>query len=239
MPLVTATATIRPTSTLPPTVSAPPQVISHPKPALSADLQVLRNAGCVIDYGRYGGAWVCPDNTAIQALGCDTLAPDNLLAGFTPLYPIMRCNSFKSEPPDSQHFRCVENSYRSYLLFKDGQYHLIANQSELQTLFAPVESANEALSFALVATDLAAKYGLEGIGGQYYAETIEGTYVVETPEGYVVHLFTNPEPLCGCGPHITSAVDVLVTGDGRVEVINTQPAYGYGACIDCVSVCES
>jgi len=108
------------------------------------------------------GAWVCPDNAAIQALGCDTLAPDNLLAGFTPLRPIMRCHSFKTELPDSEHFRCVEGSYNGYLLFQDGHYRLIANQSELQAWFAPVESADEALSFALVATNLAAKFGLKG-----------------------------------------------------------------------------
>jgi hypothetical protein len=237
-PSPSATATPRPTPTVPPTISVPPTIIPHPKPALSVDLQVLRDAGCAIDWGRYGGAWVCPDNAAIKALGCDTLAPDNLFAGFTPFYPIMRCRTFQSPPPDSEHFRCVDGGYHSYLLFKDGQYRLIANQSELQALFAPVESADEALAFALVATDLAAKYGLEGVGGQYYAETIEGTHVDEAPEGYVIHLFANTEPLCGCGPHITSAVDVLVTREGRVEVISTQPAYGYGACIDCWPVCQ-
>ncbi len=231
-PFPTATATPRPTPTLPPTVSAPPQIIPHPKPALSADLQVLRDAGCAIDYGRYGGAWACPNNAAIHALWCDTLAPDNLLAGFTPLYPVVRCHSFK-EPLDKEHFRCVDSSYDSYLLFKDGHYRLIATEAELQVLFAPVESADEALSFALVATDLAAKFGLENVGGQYYAETIEGTHVDETSEGYVVHLFANPERRCDCATFVTSAVDVLVTRAGRVEVIESQPAYGYSACIDC------
>jgi hypothetical protein len=71
----------------------------------------------------------------------------------------------------------VDGSYNSYLLLKDGHYRLIATEAELQALFAPVESADEALSFALVATDLAAKFGLENAGGQYYAETIEGTHL--------------------------------------------------------------
>ena len=234
-PFPTATATPRPTPTVPPTISVSPTIIPHPKPALSVDLQVLRNAGCAIDWGRYGGAWVCPDNAAIKALGCDTLAPDNLFAGFTPFYPIMRCGSFKSEPPDSEHYRCLDGFYRSYLLFKGSQYRLIANQSELQALFAPVESADEALAFALVVTDLAAKFSLDGAGGEYYSKTIEGTHVDETPEGYVVHLFANPARRCDCGTFVTSAVDVLVTREGRVEVSESQPAYGYSACIDCVA----
>ncbi len=232
-PSPSATATPRPTPTVPPTISVTPTIIPHPKPALSVDLQVLRDAGCAIDWGRYSGAWVCPDNAAIRALGCDTLAPDNLFAGFTPYYPIMRCRTFQSLPPDQEHFRCMDHTYGSYLLFKDGQYRLIADQSELQSLFAPVSSADEALSFALVATDLAAKFSLDKVGGEYYAGTIEGTHVDETPEGYVVHLFANPEQRCGCATFVTSAVDVLVTRAGRVEVMKTQPAYGDSACIDC------
>ena len=129
----------------------------------------------------------------------------------------------------------MDYTYGSYLLFKDGQYRLIANQSELQVLFAPVDSANEALAFALVATDLAAKFRLDHAGSEYYAETIEGTHVDETPEGYVVHLFANLERRCDCATFVTSAVDVLVTREGRVEVIESQPAYGYSACIDCVA----
>ena len=64
--------------------------------------------------------------------------------------------------------------------------------------------------------------------------TIEGTHVTETPEGYVVHLFANPERRCDCATFVTSAVDVLVTRAGRVDVIESQPAYGFSACIDCV-----
>jgi hypothetical protein len=237
-PFPTATATPRPTPTVPPTISVTPTLIPRPKPDLSIDLQVLRDAGCAIDWGRYSGAWVCPNNAAIKALGCDTLAPDNLFAGFTPYYPVMRCRTFHSPPPDQEYFRCMGYAYGSYLLFKDGQYRLIANQSELQDLFAPVESSDEALAFALVATDLAAKFNLDRIGGEYYAETIVGTHVDETLDGYVVHLFANPEWRCDCATFVTSAVVVLVTREGSVEVLRSKPAYGYSACIDCLAFCQ-
>ena len=235
-PFPTATATPRPTPTVPPTINVTPTIIPHLKPTMSVDLQVLRDAGCAIDWGRYGGAWVCPNNAAIKALGCDTLAPDNLFAGFTPYYLIMRCHTFQSPPPDREHFRCTDYTYGSYLLFKDGQYRLIAAQSELQALFAPVDSADEALAYALVATDLTAKFTLDNVGGEYYAETIKGTHVDETPEGYMVHLFADPPQRCGCATFVTSAVDVLVTREGRVEVIDSQPAYGFSACIDCATL---
>jgi hypothetical protein len=237
-PFPTATITPQPTPTVPPTISVSPMIIPHFKPALSVDLQVLRDAGCAIDWGRYSGAWVCPDNAVIKALGCDTLAPDNLFAGFNPYYPIMRCRTFQSPPPDREHFRCLDYTYGSYLLFKDGQYRLIANQAELQDLFAPVDSSDEALAFALVATDLTAKFSLGRVGGEYYAATIEGTHVTETPEGYVVHLFADPKRRCDSATFVTSAVDVLVTRNGRVEVIASQPAYGFSARIDCIALCQ-
>ncbi len=103
-------------------------------------------------------------------------------------------------------------------------------------MFAPIESSDEALSYALVTTDLVARYETEDDPifryADYFVDRVEDTHVEETIDGFVVHLFTMPTPLCGCGVHTVYAVDILVTKDGRVEQLNATEAYASEACID-------
>ncbi len=237
-PLFTAAATVEPTVTLPPTVVAPPDIITHTKPHLSVNTQVLNDAGCSL-YESLKGVWLCKDNNAITALGCDGIAPDKFLAGLTPSYPVMRCLNFTGRPPDKEHFRSSGQwlgAYASYILFKGGEYRLVAKESELQAVFAPIGSTDEALSYAMVVTDLVSLYKIKENqvieGSHYFVSRIEETHVEETAQGFIVHLFTVPTPPDGCATHITSAVDVLVTKDGRVEKISTTPVYGNDVCIN-------
>lgn len=236
-----ATATIQPTATLPPTVASLPKVISHPRPHLSTSPQGLSEAGCSPFDDHIKGTWYCRNSPAIWGLGCEGVAPEDLLAGFLPSYPVMRCLNWTGQSPDPEHYRFSSNyglyTYDSFIIFQNGVYRLIAKESELQATFAPIESAEEALSYALVATDLIANYkikeaNLKNFGPHFYLDTLEATHVDETPEGFIVHLFTNPTPPDGCETHITYAVDVLVTHDGRVEEISTRPAFGDDACIN-------
>ena len=103
-------------------------------------------------------------------------------------------------------------------------------------MFAPIESSNEALSYALAATDLVAHYATRDDPflhhADYFVEKLEDTHVEETAQGFVVHLFTAPIPLCGCGVHTVYAVDILVTKDGRVDQLNATEAYAVEACVD-------
>lgn len=95
---------------------------------------------------------------------------------------------------------------------------------ELHMLYAPVDSPDEALSFALTIGDYSAYYGqTKKINYVYSVEELEDTYVKTTSDGYFVHVFYTP--VFGCSPFETQAVDITVTFDGRVNVINSYPVY--------------
>ncbi len=218
-----------------------PEVISHDKPDLIADTQVLRKANC-----KQGGddlPWDCAGNNAIAALGCTEVAPVDLFAGLTPTYPVMWCerNAELGDPPNKALFKLVGGMrprYISYILFRNGKYSLISQESEIKTqsdmqaVFAPIESANEALSYALVVTDLEARYGLKVQDWAIYlVNKIEDTHVEQTADGFVVHLFDFSDVI-SCGRHTIYAQDVLVTRDGQVKRINREPIYAFDGCAD-------
>jgi hypothetical protein len=125
--------------------------------------------------------------------------------------------------------------YESFVLLQDGEFTLIASIFELQAAYAPIESANEALSYALVATGLSARYGLQGGESTpvtyYLVDTIQDTHVEETEDGYRVHLYSGYQPPCGCGTHTRYTVDVSVTRDGQVRTART-PFFVFQGCLD-------
>jgi hypothetical protein len=102
---------------------------------------------------------------------------------------------------------------------------LLKTEEEFREVFAPVTSADEALSYSLAVTGLSAYYGLETQSGyRYHGDALEDSHVVEAKNGaYEVHLFHYQ--LCGCGPHTTSATDVLVSADGDVTLGQYTPIF--------------
>ena len=217
---------------------AAPEIITHSPPNLTATTQVLKDAGCVYDK-QYLHNWNCEGNLQLMALDCESISPDDLLAGLTPAYPVMRCSHVGREPLNKWRFYntgCMKDFYSSYVLFKGSEFQLITEVSDLHSTFAPIESADEALGYAIVATNLVAIYRKEDDhklrGYNFYVDKYEDTHVDETSEGYVVHLFSIPTPLCGCQIHTTYLVDILVTKDGRVQQLNATEAYSEDSCID-------
>jgi hypothetical protein len=93
---------------------------------------------------------------------------------------------------------------------QDGVSRMIRTQEELRDLFAPIESAEEALSYAMMATGYEAKYAPEDYrlavpdncdpGPQfyhYYTDVLEDTHVTEVINGYHVYLFTVSDMVAG------------------------------------------
>jgi hypothetical protein len=206
--------------------------VNHPAPPLTVPTDWLEQAGCT--YGGYD--WDCTPDGLVGALGCEKISVVDLLGGLSPADPLVECFNYTGEPPDRTKFEeegCMMLVLTSHLLFKDNAYQLVSGADELRPLFAPVESADEALSYALAATNLYARYGQEiDPDRQYLVDEVEDTHVDETPEGYLVHLFSPPRPACGCAIHTIDAVDVLVTRDGQVTETDSQSIYEFGACID-------
>jgi hypothetical protein len=199
--------------------------------------------GCKAD--EFGG-WDCPDDSPITALGCDQIdEPGELLGALDPAYPIARCLYFpiqnQQENPDALaeprlfNEGCLLPVYVRYVVSQDAEFLTVNNITELQELFTPLESPEEALSYALAATGLEARYGLQRQPDyRYFQDTLEDTSVVEQDGGYEILLYHYQ--VCGCGPHTTSAVRLQVTREGEIEELSNNPVYEDpaedGLCVD-------
>jgi hypothetical protein len=214
-----------------------PKVINHPAPAFTVDTSPFQNAGCGVspDYQP------CEAASPLGALGCTNIRDTGpLLGGLSPAYPMVYCISRyqrSADPPDPAifHKACLTGQNYRLALSKDGQIQLVNDLAELQAAFAPIETPDEALSYALAATGFEAQYGYQvDPTYRYQVKQIEDTHVDATDSGYVVHLFDSY--ICGCGPHSYKSVDVSVTRDGQVEVGQRQPVSEDpkmdGLCID-------
>jgi hypothetical protein len=111
-----------------------------------------------------------------------------------------------------------------YVVFHDDRFQSIKSEGQFREFFAPVETPDEALSYALALKNLSAYYGLElNPEYEYSVDELEDTHVKSTPDGYLVHLFSYQ--MFGCGPHYTKAVDLLVTDRGTIEEVAREPVY--------------
>lgn len=54
----------------------------------------------------------------------------------------------------------MDTRYRSYAIYQEGEFRLIRNQSEFREIIAPVESTEEAISYAMAVTSLQARFDI-------------------------------------------------------------------------------
>lgn len=160
----------------------------------------------------------------LAAVCQDVKPPDPLWGGLTPAIPMAECevslgirNASTIEPPFLYITGCILPIYHFLIAKIDGAYVNIDSQERLQAIFAPIDSADEALSYALLSTGYKAKYG-QSVDAklEYFVSTIEDTNTKKTSNGWVVHLFKYQ--LYGCGGHFLSAVDVTVSTSGAISV---------------------
>lgn len=205
-----------------------PTVVDYPPLDWSVNGQRLKDTGCAGDLRED-----CPE---LAALGCDAIeTPGFFLGGLQPPLAVMECVHEVSEPPDREHFKQppgLDTRYRSYVVIQDGTYRLIINRSEFKQIFAPVESSDEALSYAMAMTSLGARFDIDPAAKvEYLADRIEETHVEETPDGYLVTLFDWSHKM-GCDTHPFYSVKVLVTPQGDVREVERQEIYTSQACFD-------
>ena len=116
--------------------SSTPTIIEHPEPTLTVDADT---------FPAY-----------YRILGCGI---SDLYGGLEPNYPTAYCYidwvSGNECIRESGGFIHICEQVAVYL---DGDVRLVGTQEELGDLFAPIESADEALSYALLATGLEAKF---------------------------------------------------------------------------------
>jgi hypothetical protein len=172
----------------------------------------------------------------LVALGCDEIvAPRFHLGGLQPAYAIMECIHENGEPPHREYFKQqsgLDARYRSYVIFQDGEYGLIIKKSEFKEIFAPVESTDEAISYAMAMTSLQARFDIDpNANVDYLVDEIQETHAEETPDGYLVYLFDWDHRM-GCDTHSFHAVKILVRRDGDVHEVERQEIYTSYSCFD-------
>lgn len=192
-----------------------PQFINHTPPDLVVSFEAFN------------------DPSLAATFGCDEIqTPSNLLGGLEPPYPIAICTiqyipgegseELIAEIDNGQYLYYTGGlfgTYIRYVIQQDGELVLLKTEEDFREVFAPIESADEALSYALAVRNLSAYYGIEYFPEyEYEVDIIEDTFVTPEADGYRVHLFY--DQVFGCGPHWTSAIDVHVSVDGNVEEVS-------------------
>jgi len=212
-----------------------PDFINHPQPELAVDVSVFEDAGCPLDeYGELN----CSDDSPLADLACDQIAaPSDFMGGLDPAYPIATCYFYSYLHEDDYDLIAqVEDEgfvyssgglylvYIRYVIYKDGEFELIKTLDEMQNTFAPIASPTEALSYALASSNFFAYYDLEyDIDLRYLVDVVEDTYVDVIEDGYLVQLYYYRS--YGCGPHTTSAVEVLITNQGDIREVNFEGVF--------------
>lgn len=270
--LPTATQIITPTDT--PTAAAtaiptpiPPRFINHTPPELTVDFGPFEKAGC--PYLEEYQVRKCNEDSPLLALGCWMIGEtSDFLGALEPSYPIATCAMNRWGSAEEITHRYYSYSARGncfysvwlgqdvifyqYVVFQDNQYKLIETEDEFRDIFAPIESADEALGYVVAVTGLDAKYGLEqdsrigwlsrGRGEdaqveyEYFVDVIEDTHVTTEPDGYLVHLFQTALTECFEQPHRYEeevfAVDFRVTFAGHIEVTDRVKVLEHNLCVN-------
>ncbi len=197
-----------------------PKIINHTPPDLVVSFEAFN------------------DPSLASRFGCNELQmPSNLLGGLEPPYPIAICTiQYIPGEGSEELIAAIDNgqylyytgglfgTYIRYVIQQDGEFVLLKTEKDFRKVFAPIESADEALSYALAVRNLSAYYGIEYFPEyEYEVDTIEDTFVAPEADGYLVHLFY--DSVFGCGPHWTFAVDVHVSTDGSMEELSSTPLF--------------
>lgn len=202
-----------------------PEIIAHQKPDLIVDTDIFKQAGCHFDTGSKSCDVKAGPLAKFRCLGIS--APDPLLGGLDPAYPIADCSGIGSSwlaRPCLYETGCMVQVGVGYVVFRDNEFHLVSSERELRNLYAPIDSPEEALSYALAATGYFALYDTEISNKyEYLVDRIENTHVIETWDGYLVNLFDYPA--CGCGQHGTFTTDIYVRRSGQIEKLNQELVY--------------
>lgn len=217
------------------------KVIRQAAPQTTAlDKTPFRDVGCIWQSEDFA---TCENGSVFKKLGCDSiLSASPFLSLLEPQLPLVMCSyaPLLQEVIDEQaeglySTGCMLPTKMRVVVFQDGNYRLIQNHGMLQAAFAPIESPEEALGYAIAATGMQPLYNFEASPDfRYLVDEIPETVVETLADGYEVLLYDYQ--LCGCGPHPYSIAKVKVSFDGTLAEAEAVPAYEDsqqdGLCID-------
>lgn len=203
--------------------TAAPDFIHHPPPSVTPlELQAFSEQGCV----AVNSSIDCSNNEDAVRFCDDFFRPDDILGALTPSLPIVGCQFVLYTPSDGEmverpdDFLFQGGGMRPmavrYLVLDNDQIRLIATEAEFRDLFAPIETAEEALAYVVATTNLKPRYDITYEPQyEYDVNTIEDTHIEATSDGWHMNLFHFQ--VFGCGPHYHQGYEVNVTADGEVH----------------------
>jgi hypothetical protein len=197
------------------------------------DSNAFLDAGCIAeDYSLN-----CDGLGLDQRFSCmKIINASQTLENLSPQLPTVEC-LFRSEDYNSQEGivreGCMMPLFRRYIARQGEEFKLIESIEDFRSIFAPVETKEEALAFAVALTRSLPRYDIS-VPEDYFpvSSSITPTYAKETEGGYMVHLFDSE--ICGCGSHPYYAIDYLVTRDGNVTELSREKVYDSNMqiCVD-------
>jgi hypothetical protein len=222
-------------------MSGNPKIINYPEPKMTINMVPFANIGC--NEELEDGIYLCDPDSTLAELGCDEIKlPSPLFGGLIPNYPIALCmertyditDTLQANPKILDENEYIYNYYEKaclklplyvhYVIYKDGGYQLIRTKDDLKSYFAPINSPEESLSYALTLNNWSAYYGIKIIPNyKYYVPILEDTHIDELSVGYEVNLYTYQE--CGCGPHWTTEYHIKIHNDGANEIVSEEHVY--------------
>lgn len=195
-----------------------PEFIDSPPLLESNDLTAaLNRAGCARDGRRI----TCAPESPWQDFGCtEFLMPDagntGLPAGINLLAQCLT-PEIEGEVRSNYLYRigCAFRKDVAYILEEDGGYRLVSTPAELQALWQPIETPEEALTYAVLLTGLSATHHFAAQPELlYFKDPLEGTRVSVEDDQFLINLFHYVT--CMCEPWVNS--EVLVSVDRRGEL---------------------
>lgn len=208
-------------------IQATPEFISYPDPQLEEDAEgLIEEAGCQRD--EHGDV-ECPEESALSGFGCAWMEdPRGVGFGLEPKNPLVAVCQILTEEHEAAKaggvhlIGCAFKRTIHYIFLEENDYVLVSSADELIEMFAPIDSPEEALSYAQMVTGLEARYGFEYDPTlMYFDESIEGTRVSETESGFEMNLFNLQG--CGCEPWINSKIDIRVDRAGEITWMDAVP----------------
>ena len=191
------------------------------------------DAGCSID----GYSLNCSNLGLEERFGCMQISnASRALENLSPQLPVVEC-LFLSKDYNSEEGLvregCMMPLFRRYIAKQGEDFKLIESIEEFRSIFAPVETKEEALAFAVALTSSLPRYDTSVPEGYFpVTSAIRPTYAEVSEEGYKVHLFDSE--ICGCGSHPYYAVEYLVTKAGNVTELSREKVYDSTSqiCVD-------
>ncbi len=160
---------------------------------------------------------------------------DLLLGSLTPKYPLAYGVFFSRSEEVLFRQGCL-SPYGYCIVLKDTLgFHLIKNKADLKKYYAPIETKEEAISYAYAFSGLKPRYDFD-IKPEFrtFTKTFKTTNAIESDEGYEVNLFDYI--MCGCGPHTHLMISFMVKKTGDIYLKETQKLYEDpnedGLCVD-------